>query len=660
MAESARAARGAFAVFAAYVGFLLFAQFGLLEQVRSDLRDPRAVQAVMAAMGLSGLAASLCTGAWLRRRDARAVVRAALAGFAAVAALSVVCHGTTALAAAAALTGVSIGVLTVSIAASLPDLVGRRRTGLAAGTATGGAYFVCNVPWLFAGTPALRALVPAAIALVAAALLPRARRADGADGPARPGPEPVGEPAPRGGSRADLARAVVAFGALVLLDSAAFAVVQAQPALKALSWGSPSQQFMQGVFHLAGAIGAGIVLDLGALAAPLIATWVLFALAFPLLVHGGPYGVAGGPLYAVGISIYSAALVFYPARGGSGARPAARWRAALVYGVGGWIGSALGVGAAQDLGTIPPWLVLAAGAAVVLAFAWPSAGAMRALGRRAGLTIGVALAGATGWWSTHLLPPPPALAEELEHAAERGREVYIAEGCIHCHSQYVRPLPADIAPWGPPRPVDRAGRPVLVGNRRQGPDLANVGNRRAPLWNEAHLKDPRTLRPGSRMPSYAHLFAPGDVRGRDLVVYLDALGRGTTGERVRSIDAEPPPRPPRPPSAARGRALFAAWCTACHGASGRGDGPLAEQIGLPALNLRRGVYDTLKGRPPGERVDDGLARVVRHGFPPTPMPGHETLPDQDVADLVAFVRSLEADAAGAAGATDAPAPERAP
>ncbi len=643
MSTDARAlgawARGGLAVVAAYVAFLLFAQFGFLAQAQRDLADPRAVQAVMAAMGVAGLAASLAAGALLGRVAPRVVVRAALAGTAAVAAGSLACHAPVALAIVGAAIGAALGVLTVAIAASLRDLCGSRHAGLAAGAGTGIAYFLCNVPPLFEAPPAVRALVPAALALLAAALLP-AEAGPRGEPRLRAGhsPAPTHPPTHLGAGR--LVRAVVAFAALVLLDSAAFAVIQAQPALKALSWGSDAQKWLQGVTHLAAALGAGLLLDAGLFASLLGATAALFALAFPLLLGQGPFAAAGGPLYAVGISIYSTALVFYPSRGGDGVRPAPRWRAALLYGLSGWIGSALGVGAAQDLGTIPAGLIAAAAAAVALAWATPSPDGWRRLARHAGLAGAVAAAGLAGWWGTHLLPAPRARLAETEHRVARGREVYIAEGCIHCHSQYVRPDGPDALFWGPARPLDRAQRPVLPGNRRQGPDLLEVGNRRAPAWNEAHLRDPRSVSPGSRMPSYAHLFADGDARGQDLVAYLDALGQGTGPEHDAAIRAERPPRPARPPSVERGRALFAGWCAACHGRAGRGDGPLAAAIDNAALNLHKHDYAVLKGRSQDEPLADALARVVRHGFPPTPMPGHETLPDQQVADLVAYVLSL--------------------
>lgn len=109
----------------------------------------------------------------------------------------------------------------------------------------------------------------------------------------------------------------------------------------------------------------------------------------------------------------------------------------------------------------------------------------------------------------------------------RGREVYIAEGCIHCHSQYVRPGTADEERWGPVRPLAESERqrPPLFGNRRQGPDLQNVGARRTAEWQRLHLQAPRAVIPGSRMPSYAHLFGPGPANdGEALLAYLASLG----------------------------------------------------------------------------------------------------------------------------------------
>ena len=77
----------------------------------------------------------------------------------------------------------------------------------------------------------------------------------------------------------------------------------------------------------------------------------------------------------------------------------------------------------------------------------------------------------------------------LSGMAERGRQVYSANGCTYCHSRWVR---ADYAgsdlerKWGDRRSAPRDyvfERPVLLGKMRTGPDLSNVGQR-APLEND--------------------------------------------------------------------------------------------------------------------------------------------------------------------------------
>lgn len=597
--------RGVLTIAATYVAFLLFAQFGFLRQVQSEGMDAGRVRFVMGAMGIAGLAASLGTAWLLGRVRGPRLIRIGLGAVAAVAMVSVVSHGLPALTAVAVGIGGSIGLLTVAVAAALPEIVPRRSIGLAAGLGTGLAYFVSNLPALFEAAPMVRALFPAALALVALAL-----------GPRRVEPEPAADGSP------GLARLLVVFLVLIWLDSAAFAVVQATPALKDQTWGSAAQKLVQGSVHLMAAVGAGALLDAGVFLAIPLAAWGLFAVAFPLLQAGG--GLIAGPLYAVGISLYSTALVVAPSRG-----PSPRWRAGLLFGVAGWIGSALGVGMAQDLGRIPAWFLAVTGVALALAAVARPKLRLRAPGVALGAFGLVGAMGVVG--GVGLQTPPVGTAEE------RGRLVYIEEGCIHCHSQYVRPGTRDVSWWGPARPVDRGERPPLIGTRRQGPDLMQVGNRRGAAWQEAHLRDPRALNPGSRMPSYAHLFRGDGRRGHDLVAYLMSLGAATAVERWTLTGQEAVPRLAGSPE--RGRGLFGEYCAVCHGAEGRGDGPLAAQLNDPKANLRKGRFASL--RPGAEPVAAGLARAVRHGLPPTAMPGHEWLTDRQVADLVAFVRTFE-------------------
>jgi len=88
-----------------------------------------------------------------------------------------------------------------------------------------------------------------------------------------------------------------------------------------------------------------------------------------------------------------------------------------------------------------------------------------------------------------------------------GRDVYISEGCVGCHSQMIRPFREETLRYGD---YGKAGefiydRPFLFGSRRIGPDLLRVGGKYPDSWHYDHLLDPRKLSPASLMPSYAHL-----------------------------------------------------------------------------------------------------------------------------------------------------------
>jgi cytochrome c oxidase cbb3-type subunit 2 len=210
---------------------------------------------------------------------------------------------------------------------------------------------------------------------------------------------------------------------------------------------------------------------------------------------------------------------------------------------------------------------------------------------------------------------------------------------MHCHSQYVRPQVAlEVERWGPAIGLAEALRaaPPLLGNRRQGPDLANVGNRRSFEWNKLHLIAPRAVTPGTRMPSYAYLFAGDGARGDALLAYLASLGAETMGTRGAQIAAWRP-RTASAVEPGEARRLFARLCTPCHGAEGRGDGPLA-----PKLSLRPPDWSTAAWRhvPAGADPEVTLARIIKFGLPGLPMAGHEYLPDEEVVGLARFVRTL--------------------
>lgn len=96
----------------------------------------------------------------------------------------------------------------------------------------------------------------------------------------------------------------------------------------------------------------------------------------------------------------------------------------------------------------------------------------------------------------------PLTALELE-----GRDIYIREGCVGCHSQMIRPLRAETQRYGH---YTLAGEtvwdhPFLFGSKRTGPDLARVGKRYSNEWHKAHLINPRAVVPESNMPGFPWL-----------------------------------------------------------------------------------------------------------------------------------------------------------
>ncbi len=129
----------------------------------------------------------------------------------------------------------------------------------------------------------------------------------------------------------------------------------------------------------------------------------------------------------------------------------------------------------------------------------------------------------------HDAPPLPGL-KPYGSAELRGRAVYIANGCVYCHSQ--QPRAKGFAPdfargWGR---ASVAGdyaydQPQLLGTMRTGPDLMNIGVRQpSEQWHLGHLYQPRAFVPGSIMPSYPFLFeAKAQADKGDVVVNLPAL-----------------------------------------------------------------------------------------------------------------------------------------
>ncbi|HSQ44199.1 MAG TPA: cbb3-type cytochrome c oxidase subunit II, partial [Ginsengibacter sp.] len=164
-----------------------------------------------------------------------------------------------------------------------------------------------------------------------------------------------------------------------------------------------------------------------------------------------------------------------------------------------------------------------------------------------GLTLLVAIIPAFNMQNNNAVLPD---AEPLSAEAIKGKEIYIANGCIGCHTQQVRNVDMDKA-WGsrPSIAADYAAdhrqdfwrnTATLLGSERTGPDLTNIGNRQASKdWQLVHLYNPRIVVAQSIMPAYSWMFTIKNVAAKgDVVVnvpkkYLN----GDTGKVVATREA---------------------------------------------------------------------------------------------------------------------------
>ncbi len=255
----------------------------------------------------------------------------------------------------------------------------------------------------------------------------------------------------------------------------------------------------------------------------------------------------------------------------------------------------------------------------------------------------------------------------LSAAEARGRAVYIREGCVNCHSQFVRFVEDDVRRFGvASRAWEFEGdRPQLWGTRRVGPDLAREHGKRSLDWHLVHLWNPRYVVSDSPMPGYRNLFdgSPRSPRrdAYDLAAYLESLGReahlaGLTGPQpLPGVDPNDEKRKgmfcdcaiprsigPAPHFSTRGlesseierfarsgSESFARNCAGCHGDAGRGDG-------LAAIALLPRPRDLTSAR----FSDRAIGEVLWKGAKGSSMPAWNELASEELRGLTAFVKSL--------------------
>jgi cytochrome c oxidase cbb3-type subunit 2 len=210
-----------------------------------------------------------------------------------------------------------------------------------------------------------------------------------------------------------------------------------------------------------------------------------------------------------------------------------------------------------------------------------------------GLSIVVAVAPAL--WLERRSHPLPG-SRPLTPLEQHGLGVYLAEGCVYCHTQQVRPVRQDTARYGRASVAGDYARlapanlwrqaPRVLGSERTGPDLANIGARQpSDAWHYIHLFQPRAVVQQSIMPGFPWLFeVKASPASGDLVVALPPelapAGRVVVARQearalvayLLSLRPVPLPGSERLANAAdgSGSGVYESRCGACHQPNGQG------------------------------------------------------------------------------------------
>lgn len=274
-------------------------------------------------------------------------------------------------------------------------------------------------------------------------------------------------------------------------------------------------------------------------------------------------------------------------------------------------------------------------------------------------------------------PPRSADARPLTAQELRGRTLYAANGCMYCHSQYLRPQ--DWTGVGSFRTVGRVAEPgdyyyleaPQLGTERTGPDLSQEGGVHPDEWHYAHFYNPRYAFPKSIMPQFSFYYttnAQGAIVPTqdllDLVAYVQSLGGRAADDRTQRqrvlkqklLTARAQgneeiihewfpttwrtvrnPMEPTLRSLVHGKQIFTTNCVGCHGVNGDGKGPAA---GLIAINgpTPRNFTDASQQL----FFSDGeLYDAILFGVDGTAMPSWgDILTVNDIWDVTNFIRTI--------------------
>ncbi len=245
-------------------------------------------------------------------------------------------------------------------------------------------------------------------------------------------------------------------------------------------------------------------------------------------------------------------------------------------------------------------------------------------------------------------PEQTTVAHPYTAEQERGRELFYANGCNYCHTQYVRYEDTAMGP------VSQGGdyvfdNPMILGSERTGPDLSYIGHKRSEKWEIDHLRDPRQFSPMSIMPSFSFL-PEEDLQA--IVTYLFALGDRVAQERMilppeayagMTDPVQPPTMAPgdgsqpqgwstwEAASLQEGKEIYVNYCLTCHGCAGNGLGSYAGTLSVTPANFKQEPFRSMP--------EDQWFWHVSEGIPGTVMPPWKSsLTDEELWNVLRYIR----------------------
>lgn len=280
-------------------------------------------------------------------------------------------------------------------------------------------------------------------------------------------------------------------------------------------------------------------------------------------------------------------------------------------------------------------------------------------------------------------PEPSSNWRPLNPPEMAGRTIFLANGCIYCHSGFVRPQDVMAGQYYTyPRaaePGDFVGQgetPNLFGTVRTGPDLSAAGGFHPDDWHYAHYNNPRYTTPLSVMPQFRFLSreellnlvaftqsqggkladlraqhqqtmkalefasvkvaAPGE-KGDRSDGYPSASGIKNLMLIERGYWFEDNPLPVTQQNLMIGRKIFQQRCVSCHGSQGDGKGP-----GAFYLNPRPAAFNVAADQMHGSDTSPGAYywRILR-GVPGTAMENFGTqFSVEDIWRVVMFIKTI--------------------